>query len=383
MKLIFGTKNKAKLNHLNKVFELLPYRLEGLDETIEDCEENSSDIKIIAREKALYYYKQLGQPVFSCDSGLYFDEVSDEEQPGAAIRRVAGKRLTDQEMIDYYGQLAKKYGGKITGRYRNAICLVLDEDHIYSYEGDDIASDPFYLVSTPHAKKREGFPLDSLSVEIKSGRYYYDMSDYHVEESKMNEGFVQFFKRVIQRPKVRLQFKGYQAIILELYPEYAPQTVCNFIELIQKGYYNDKSLCRVVPGRLIQSGDTTLPPEAWTDDTPGYILKGEFNREGYHNPLSFTKGTMGMAMASYEWTPYATAGSFFIMNKDEASLDGVVPAFARVIDGMDSVEALNRLETHNRFGYDAPDQVVPIESITVETYGMQYGSPEKIYKTFT
>jgi cyclophilin family peptidyl-prolyl cis-trans isomerase len=281
-------------------------------------------------------------------------------------------------MIEYYSGLAKKYGGRLTARYRNAICLIIDEKTRFEYDGIDIGSEPFYIVDKAHQTRREGFPLDSLSVEMESETYYYDIKGPRSVVSVMNIGFVDFFNRSFKRPLVELIFKGYESIEIELYPEYAPETTKNFIELIRKGYYNDKSLVRSVPKRLIQSGDTSLDPKAWTDDSPGYILDGEFNREGFSNQLSFTKGTLGMAMAAYEVTPYATAGSFFIMTKDEEKLDAIVPAFGKVVKGFDIVERLNDLPTHDEYGYDSPIDPISIDKITVETYGYKYDAPKKV-----
>ncbi|MBN2795751.1 MAG: peptidylprolyl isomerase [Clostridia bacterium] len=378
MKYIFGTKNKGKIEHLKQIFKELPFELVIKDD-LKDASETNHHIQENALEKAKFYYEQYHEPVFSIDSGLYFDEVTDKEQPGAHVRRVNDISLSDEEMILYYSQLADKYGGKLTARYRNAIALVINENEHYTYDGNDIASEPFQIITQPHEIRKEGFPLDSLSVDITTGSYYYDLKNESAEFTEMNEGFRNFFLKHYKHPLVTLKFKGYAPIKIELYPEYAKDTVKNFIELIQKGYYNDKALCRIVPGRLIQSGDPSLKPENWTDDTPGYILNGEFDREGYRNPLDFIKGTIGMAMAGSEWTPYATAGSFFIMNKDETTLNGIVPAFGRVVENLQVIDALNQVETHQRYGYDAPEEVIFIESITVDTFNYVYGSPKKIY----
>jgi len=180
------------------------------------------------------------------------------------------------------------------------------------------------------------------------------------------------------KPIVTLKFKDYDPITILLDPEVAPETVANFIYLIEKGYYDNKSLCRSVPNRLIQSGDTSLDPQLWTDDTPGYILNGEFNRPGYKNPRSFVRGTIGMAMAAYHETDYATAGSFFIMIRDEAKLDSIVPAFGQVIEGIEVVDLLNQLPVHEDYGYHAPIKPIPIEYMKVDTKGIKYPQPTKV-----
>lgn len=182
----------------------------------------------------------------------------------------------------------------------------------------------------------------------------------------------------MKNPIVSIKFKNFGEVKIELYPKHAKECVNNFITLINKGYYDNKSICRVVNKRLIQSGDSHLDPKNWTDDNPGYALNGEFNRDDYVNELSFTRGTVGMAMAADHITPYSTAGSFFIMTRDESKLDAIVPAFGRVISGMDVVDDINTVKTHDDYGYDAPLDVIDIESISVESFNVSYPEPEKV-----
>lgn len=202
MRIIYGTGNPAKLSAMQR-------RLEGLNLEIIGLKDVGKEIPTVpetgktplenARQKALAYYKAFGEPVFSCDSGLYFDNVPDEIQPGVHVRNVNGKTLTDDEMIAYYGGLAKEYGD-LTARYRNAICLVMDEEHIYEAMRDDMASEPFLLVSKPHAYKqpKPGFPLDSLSVDIKTGKYYYDLEDEELDKVAVKDGFFEFFTKYVE-----------------------------------------------------------------------------------------------------------------------------------------------------------------------------------------
>ena len=149
-----------------------------------------------AEIKARAYFDAFHMPVFSCDSGLYFDELTEEEQPGIHVRRVGGKDLTDDEMIAYYASLAERYGGKITGRYRNAIYFILDENHHYSSMDVSIATEPFILVTRSHAKRVPGFPLDSLSIDIATGKYYYDLEVKDVSTS-VDDGVRGFFKSTL------------------------------------------------------------------------------------------------------------------------------------------------------------------------------------------
>ena len=152
-----------------------------------------------ARIKALAYYDILQSPVFSCDSGLFIEGLSNKLQPGVHIRRVNGQELTDEEMLDYYSSLAASLGGKVKAWYKNAICLVLDSQTIYQYDGTDMASEAFYIVSQPHHMRIKGFPLDSLSVHCKKNRYYLDLKDDSQGKygQAQTNGFRRFFQRVM------------------------------------------------------------------------------------------------------------------------------------------------------------------------------------------
>lgn len=376
MRFVYGTRNSSKIEHMNNILGGMHIEIEKLPE-LEEPAETGSDMLENAKIKALHYYKLLKRPVFSCDSGLYFDDVSAVDQPGKHVRRVGGKSLTDEEMTKYYARLAEKYGGSLIARYHNAICLVLDEDHVICCDDETLNSEAFKLISTPHPKRRDGFPLDSLSVDINTGKYYEDLDGYIFEDSQLDKGFRDFFKRVLS-PEVVVEFKDFGKIKMVLNPYDAPDTVRNFIHLIKSDYYLDKSICRSVSKRLIQTGDTSLPPTNWTDDTPGYILNGEFNREGYTNPLSFKRGTIGMAMAAAIKTDYATAGSFFIMTKDEEALDEIVPAFGRVFEGMDVIDKINEVSTHKEYGYDALVNPILISRMSIDTKGVVYDKPEMV-----
>lgn len=149
-----------------------------------------------AKIKALAYYQTLKMPLFSADSGLYIDGLNDKRQPGVNVRG-QDDYMNDDDMIAYYSTLADEMGGSMTARYQNAICLILSPEEIFEYMGEDIASEKFLIVSKPHKKRREGFPLDSLSVHIKSGKYYYDDDNDFGKYSLIGDGFAAFFKRTI------------------------------------------------------------------------------------------------------------------------------------------------------------------------------------------
>lgn len=199
MKLLYGTGNPAKLKDAQKWLKGLKFEILSLRDMkgeIPNVPEDGNTPLENARQKAFAYYKAFGIPVFSCDSGLYFDNVSEEDQPGVRVRTINGRYLTDQEMQEYYIGLALKYGN-LTARYRNAICLVLDENHSIELMDDSIASEPFLMTSKPHPRAlNKGYPLDSLSIHIESGQYYYDMDNNKVEQLAVGNGFRKFFERL-------------------------------------------------------------------------------------------------------------------------------------------------------------------------------------------
>ncbi len=206
MKLLFGTGNAAKLSAMRNRLEKLDIELIGLNDlkaegmSIPIVEETGSTPLENARIKALAYYEAFKMPVFSCDSGLYFDNVPDEAQPGVHVRTVNGRSLSDEEMLEHYMGLARKYGnGKLTARYKNAICFVKDGEHIYEAMEPSMESEPFILADRQHSEiRKKGFPLDSLSIDIRTGKYYYDLSDEELEQFAVEDGVLEFFKRNIK-----------------------------------------------------------------------------------------------------------------------------------------------------------------------------------------
>lgn len=203
MKLLYGTGNLAKLDAMSSRLEKLGIRLIGLNDlkregySIPEVAENGDTPLENARLKAVAYYEAFGMPVFSCDSGLYFDHVPDEVQPGVHVRNVEGKCLSDEEMIAYYASLAKKYGD-LVARYKNAICFVRDLEHIYEAMEPSMESEKFILTDRPHSTiRKKGFPLDSLSLDIKTKQYYYDLPEDKLQQIAVEDGFLKFFERVL------------------------------------------------------------------------------------------------------------------------------------------------------------------------------------------
>lgn len=203
MKLLYGTGNLAKLSAMRNRLEQLDIELIGLNDLraegkiIPEVIEDGNTPLENARLKAMAYYEAFQIPIFSCDSGLYFDNVPDEVQPGVHVRNVNGKCLSDDEMIDYYSGLVKVYGN-LVARYRNAICFVMDDAHIYEAMEPSMESEKFILKDKPHSTvRKEGFPLDSISLDIKTNKYYYDLPEDKLEQVAVEDGFLEFFKNIL------------------------------------------------------------------------------------------------------------------------------------------------------------------------------------------
>jgi len=199
IKLLYGTGNSAKLQSMCRGLSRLNVEILGLNDMgrpIPNVKEIGNSPMENARIKAEAYFEYYGVPVFSCDSGLYFDGVPSDEQPGIHVRNVNGKCLSDEEMISHYSALAVRYNNPV-GRYLNAICLIMDREHIYSSMDDSLATNPFILVSEPHPARNKGFPLDSLSVDINTGKYYYDLGAQMVDTSVIEVGVAGFLSDVL------------------------------------------------------------------------------------------------------------------------------------------------------------------------------------------
>ncbi|MBR0507712.1 MAG: peptidylprolyl isomerase [Clostridia bacterium] len=178
----------------------------------------------------------------------------------------------------------------------------------------------------------------------------------------------------VKNPVATITMKDGGVMKLELYPDVAPNTVKNFISLANSGFYDGLTFHRIYAGFMIQGGD----PEGNGSGDPGYSIKGEFKVNGVDNNLSHKRGVISMARAK----PYDSAGcQFFIMHADYTGLDGQYAAFGMLIDGFDTLDAIAATETtYNYFSGEksVPLEPVVIESIRVETFGVDYGEPEKI-----
>lgn len=169
-----------------------------------------------------------------------------------------------------------------------------------------------------------------------------------------------------QNPIVTITMENGDVMKAELYPEIAPNTVNNFISLINHNFYDGVIFHRVIKGFMLQGGD----PDGTGMGGPGYCIKGEFSGNGFKNDLKHTAGVLSMARTA---VPDSAGSQFFIMHKDAPHLDGQYAAFGKIIEGMDVV---NRIAEEPTDWNDRPlgDQVM--KSVTVETFGVTYPEPE-------
>ncbi len=204
MKILYGTSNPAKLSAMKRRLESLGIELIGLNDiklqgkVIPNVMEDGTTPLENARKKAMAYYEAFHMPVFSCDSGLFFDNVPEEIQPSVHVRTINGVVLTDEEMIAYYSSLAKTYG-TLVARYKNAICFVMDEHTVYEAMEQSMESEKFMLTDKPHSIVKKGFPLDSLSIDIKTGKYYYDLPESELDQVAVEDGFLKFFDGIFKK----------------------------------------------------------------------------------------------------------------------------------------------------------------------------------------
>lgn len=170
-----------------------------------------------------------------------------------------------------------------------------------------------------------------------------------------------------KNPIVTFNMKGGDVFYVELYPDVAPNTVNNFISLVNKGFYNGLCFHRVIEGFMIQGGD----PKGNGTGGPGYSIRGEFTKNGFKNNLKHKRGVISMARSMM---PNSAGSQFFIMHADAPHLDGQYAAFGQVIDGMDVIDKIAAVNVDYN---DKPLRDQVIESVTVDTDGEKYDEPEK------
>ena len=204
-------------------------------------------------------------------------------------------------------------------------------------------------------------------------------------------GYYQKATFKITRPVVSMEIEGYGTVKMELYPDMAPNTVKNFIKLINEGYYNGLTFHRVEES-LIQGGDTAGDGTGETE----YTINGEFSENNYkENTLKFERGTVGLARQDYTYYSSIDASlteegynsgyaQFFIMTQDENAFDGYYTSFGKVIEGIEIVDQITKLETKTETDEETgettettePVNAPVISNMTVDTFGVEYGEPE-------
>ncbi len=169
-----------------------------------------------------------------------------------------------------------------------------------------------------------------------------------------------------QNPIVTITMEDGSVIKAELYPEIAPESVNNFISLINKKFYDGLTFHRVIYGFMIQGGC----PQGTGTGGPGYHIKGEFSQNGFENNLKHTPGVLSMARSMF---PNSAGSQFFLMHKDAPHLDGAYAAFGKVIEGMDVVNKIAETDTDYS---DKPLTPQVMKSVTVDTFGVEYPEPK-------
>ena len=171
----------------------------------------------------------------------------------------------------------------------------------------------------------------------------------------------------MKNPVVTIEMENGNVIKAELYPEIAPNTVNNFISLINKGFYNGTIFHRVIPGFMVQGGD----PDGTGMGGPDYSIKGEFTDNGFKNKLKHTAGVLSMARTM---DPNSAGSQFFIMVANAPHLDGQYASFGKVIEGMDEVK---RIVSVKRDYDDKPKEDQRMKTVTVDTFGKEYAEVVK------
>ena len=172
----------------------------------------------------------------------------------------------------------------------------------------------------------------------------------------------------MKNPIVTISMEDGKQIKLELYPEIAPNTVRNFISLANKGFYNGLIFHRVISGFMIQGGC----PQGSGMGGPGHNIRGEFSSNGFDNSIKHERGVISMARAAH---PDSAGSQFFIMHEDGFFLDGQYAAFGKVIEGIETVDAIAAVKTNHM---DRPLDEQKIKTIVVDAKGVDYEEPETV-----
>lgn len=200
-------------------------------------------------------------------------------------------------------------------------------------------------------------------------------------------GYYKKTTQQVKNPIVTMEIAGYGTVTMELYPDKAPNTVANFVKLINQGYYNGLSIHRVIAGTLIQGGDKDGTGSGKTD----FAIPGEFLANGFEqNNIRHEAGTLSMARADYtslsstltKESYNSGATQFFITTKTIKNFDGLYTAFGKVTSGLDIIEKISNIETtvdeETKKPSETPANKPIITKISVDTFGVNYGEPTTV-----
>lgn len=185
------------------------------------------------------------------------------------------------------------------------------------------------------------------------------------KKAQETEEKVDYFSEVKENPIVTITMENGEKIVIELEPSTAPNTVANFISLVNKGFYDGLIFHRVIPGFMIQGGD----PSGNGTGGPDYSIEGEFSSNGFKNDLKHERGVISMARSD---DPNSAGSQFFIMVDTASHLDGQYAAFGKVIEGMETVDAIVAVERDG----EKPLEDQRMKKVEVDTKGFDYPAPK-------
>lgn len=195
-----------------------------------------------------------------------------------------------------------------------------------------------------------------------------NQSENQSSQNEVKEVMSNYPSNVKENPVVTITMDNDEQIMIELYPEVAPNTVANFVSLIEDGFYDGLIFHRVIPGFMIQGGD----PNGTGAGGPGYSIEGEFSSNGFENNLAHEKGVISMARTM---DPNSAGSQFFIMAENSSHLDGEYAAFGKVTEGL---EVVDKIVSVDRDSADKPLEDQVMKSVAVDTKGFDYPEPEKV-----
>lgn len=196
-KILFGTSNPSKVDRIRSIVRDLPIEIVDLKDLNINIhvEEDGRDVHENAYKKAIAYYNESKIPTFSIDSGLYIEKFPEEKQPGLFVRRINGKRATDDEMLEYYSRELEKVGGESEGKWVSSITFVIDENNIKKHE----TVEKRYFTAKASSKRKEGWPLSSLEFDPTFKKYVSEIteSERQALREKTDKKLYNIFKSII------------------------------------------------------------------------------------------------------------------------------------------------------------------------------------------